>query len=178
MTRTLLRFPAKRLRADYLVQKAHRNGSVGLICFSCGNSSAAIRQAVLDAEKSLIVLDISPHGDLTPNRWFTQGEINRIWPDFTDGTSGHINGDDVPALASMFRAYLGNIGKGPWYIPTGSGETVAVLARAYPQTEFVPVYNLDEYTRYEKHAPLNKMVSTNFQPIYDPTGIQWTEKHY
>ena len=177
MTLNLLRFPAKRLRANYLVQKAYRKGHTGVLCFSCGNSSAALRNAVLAAELPLIVLDISPHGDLTANRWFTQLEIARIWPDFLDGTSGHVTDTELSVISNLFRHYLGELGPGPWYVPTGSGETILALALAYPHTSFVPVYSLDEWTQYNEEAPRNEQVRQVNEPIYDPTGISWIEKN-
>ena len=57
----------KRLRATMLYDYIGKDKKY--ICFSCGNTSKSLKNL------GLYVLDISPKGDLIPNRWFTMQEI-------------------------------------------------------------------------------------------------------
>ena len=142
----------KRLRATLLHDYIGRNKKY--VCFSCGNTSKALKNLSLD------VLDISPNGDLIPNRWFTIQEIREIFPNRFDATCGHLSIDLMNRLSNIYRgffsSYLYNYDE--VIVPTGSGETICCLALAFPDKKFIARYNIDESTEYHKEAPLNKLV--------------------
>lgn len=149
----LLQFQAKKLRAEVIKEYLTENGIRGAVCFSCGNTSRALREAGIDT------LDISPTGDLQALRWFTPSEIKREFPDRLDATSGHLGPDLMNRIASAFLSYLGSLQESEDYVvPTGSGETIIALKIAYPTIRFHAVYNLDAATSYDSRAPLNGLV--------------------
>jgi len=147
----LFNFPHKQIRAAVIRQYMAENGFVKAVCFSCGNASRALREAGVDT------LDISPAGDLSPGRWFTQAEIQRTFPGMFDATSGHLPAELMTRIAGAFRAHLGPI-SGHIYLPTGSGETLIELKMAYPELIITAVYGLDKATEYSTQAPLNALV--------------------
>jgi hypothetical protein len=120
--------------------------------FSCGNASRALREAGLDT------VDISPTGELLAGKWWNAARIRQTWPDRLDATSGHLPMPLMLEVARAFRGHLGNLWTGTYQVPTGSGETLVCLSMAYPNTLFMPVYDLDEATAYNAEAPLNDMV--------------------
>ena len=127
-------------------------GYTRAVCFSCGNAARELQKAGVD------VLHIGPHGDLIPNKWYTQAEIKRDFPQYFDATSGHLPMELMLEIAKRFRAYLQYSLDDTVYVPTGSGETLVCLKLAYPDREFIAVYDLDEATEYSIHAPLNTLV--------------------
>ncbi len=165
----LLTFPAKIIRAEvikeYVGAAGYRNKCV---CFSCGNASKALTDMCLD------VLDISPTGDFTANRWYTPDEIHRLFPDRFDATSGHLPLHLMIKIADRFKLYLDNNLDTPlsedvtYKVPTGSGETILCLQMAYPKMHFVPIYNMDSKgaTKYEQLAPLNSIIENFYNPQY------------
>lgn len=142
----------KDLRANLL--RGYIGTDKKYVCFSCGNTSSALKQLGLD------VLDISPNGDLVPNRWFTMQEIQDIFPQYFDATCGHLSIELMNKLSNIYRgAYrekLFNYDK--IIVPTGSGETICCLSLAFPDKKFIARYNIDASTEYHKEAPLNKLV--------------------
>lgn len=147
-----LRFPHKRIRASEIKKYMKAAGYKKAVCFSCGNAARELQNVGVD------VLHIGTQGDLVPNKWFKQEEINAIFPDYFDATSGHLPVQLMLNLAVRFREYLGNTVPDIAYIPTGSGETLVCLKIAYPEKKFIAVYNIDDATKYEEAAPLNKLV--------------------
>lgn len=145
----LLRFEHKKIRANVIKEYIGANKPV--ICFSCGNASRELKLAGLN------VLDISPTGDLLALRWFTISEIKNKFPNYFDATSGHL---DITLMGLIGKAYKENLGvlPSPCYVPCGSGETLVCLKLAYPNIDFVAVYNLDSATEYSDKAPLNDLV--------------------
>lgn len=142
---------AKRLRADML--KTHFRIGTKFVCFSCGNTSKAMKNRGLD------VLDISKSGDLIANRWFTQDEISQIFSNRFDATCGHLPMYLMNALSNVYGDefyYLED--EDEIVVPTGSGETLVCLAMAFPNKKFIARYNIDESTQYNEEAPLNKLV--------------------
>jgi hypothetical protein len=130
----------KRLRAA--VVKDYVCGMTGLghtrvVCFSCGNASAALREAGLD------VLDISPTGHLEAREWWTPARIAREWPHRFDATSGHLPLPLMVALAERLQQYLrAEVDpNGHYVVPSGSGETVLALRMAFPHARFDPYWN-------------------------------------
>ncbi len=149
---TLIQFPNKALRAKVIARYVQAAGYRGVVCFSCGNASAALEAC------GLYVVDIGPGGSLQAGQWWTPAEIHKAWPDLFDATSGHLPIPLMLDIARAYRTYLGEL-QGEYQVPTGSGETITCLRYAYPDCSFVPVYNLDRATRLEPNAPLNCIVS-------------------
>lgn len=152
----------KRIRAQVIREYMERNGIAWAVCFSCGNASRALRDA------GVRVLDISPSGDLQARRWFTQEEIRRLWPACFDATSGHLPADLMLAIAARLRQrYEGEFQPGREYqVAAGSGETILCLALAFPDCDFIPVYNnLCPATQRDPGAPLGAFVRAFFNPI-------------
>jgi len=149
----LLRFPNKKLRTQVIKEYVAAAGYRGVVCFSCGNASTALKEA------GLYVVDVSPRGELEARVWWTPEAIHRAWPDLFDATSGHLPLPLMIRIAGAFKDYLG---PQPYSlnIPTGSGETILALSLAYPGLQFVSVYNLDDATKYQPEAPLNNIVNT------------------
>ena len=145
----LLRFPHKKIRAKVIENYLGTNKDV--ICFSCGNASRELKLT------SLRVLDISPNGDLIPNRWFSKKEIKSKFPQYFDATSGHLDLDLMYAIGLAYKEYLGEL-PDVVYLPTGSGETLVCLKLVYPNTKFIAVYNLDAATEYSEFCELNELV--------------------
>lgn len=147
----LMRFPFKRWRSWWL--KEHLGKERELVCFTCGNCGAELKKYFDD------VLVIGKTGDLIPTRWFTDAEIENLFPDRFDATSGHLPFGYMQDLGELYRAIIGDLDESEvYYVPTGSGETIVSLAFAYPNIRFVAVYNLDDATKYEEYAPLNEKV--------------------
>lgn len=165
----LLRFPHKQIRAQVIKEYMEAGGYERAVCFSCGHAAQELADAGVD------VLHIGPHGVLIPGRWFTQAEIHRDFPGFFDATSGHLPNDAMVALAEAYKAYLGPK-YGIYYVPTGSGETVVCLKMAYPEAEFVAVYNIDEATEYSAQCPLNPLVRLMCKSVI-MDGKAWAERH-
>lgn len=135
--------------AEYVGAAGYR----GVVCFSCGNASAALIAAGLD------VVDVSPRGAIEARRWWQPEEIARVWPDRFDATSGHLTMPLMVRFAGALAADLGPLDAGPYTVPTGSGETITALRFAYPGTAFVAEYGNDAATRYEAEAPLTAIVA-------------------
>lgn len=155
MTQTL-ETPAKAIRARIIVDYATTAGYEGIVCFSCGNASAALRTASMGL---LPVLDVSPAGDLEPRRWWTPAEIARTWPRWFDGTSGHLPAHLIADIGAALRAHLGHLDPHTTYlVPTGSGETITALSVAYPGHTFAALYGTEPATRRELRAPMNPYV--------------------
>ena len=146
----LLRFPHKAIRAtcikEYMKGRYER-----AVCFSCGNAARELKAAGVDT------LHIGPEGELDPRRWFTQREISLMFPGYFDATSGHLPAELMAALGEVYKRHLGELPQ-KVYVPTGSGETLVCLKLAYPEHDFIAVYNLDKATEYSPNCPLNKYV--------------------
>lgn len=144
----------KHIRAHVIRDYLYPNDKV--VCFSCGNASRALKDVGLD------VLDIGECGDLKPNHWFTQKEIAETFSNRFDATCGHLNAELMNELALAYRSilkdYISQTDYSDYWIPTGSGETLVCLKMAFPERRFHAVYNIDEATEYNEHAPLNRLV--------------------
>ena len=165
----LLTFPAKIIRAEVIKEYIRSAGYHNkCVCFSCGNASKALTDVRLD------VLDISPTGDFTANRWYTPDEIHKLFPDRFDATSGHLPLYLMVKIAKRFKLYLDNNLDQPlndntiYKVPTGSGETILCLQLAYPKVHFKPLYNIDTKgaTQYDAMAPLNTIIESFYNPQY------------
>lgn len=150
----------KHIRAEVVRAYMTRCGISYAVCFSCGNASRYLKEA------GVSLLDISPQGDLTANRWFTMEEIRQRFPRAFDATSGHLPADLMGEIAERLKGELNFEQDTEYIIPTGSGEGVVCLKMAFPQICFVPEYdNSDTATEYNEEAPLNALVRAMFPKI-------------
>ena len=145
----LMKYPFKKWRSLALT---NLYPNTKMVCFTSGNAGKYLRKFGAD------VLCIGPHEDLVPNRWFSVSEIRQMFPDRLDVTSGHLSISDMKLIGLTYKAMLGELPNDILYIPSGSGETLVSLKLAYPEKEFVAVYNLDEHTEFSDNAPLNDLV--------------------
>ena len=149
----ILKFPAKRLRAEVIANYIRATDQMGVVVFGCGNGARDLRAQGVD------VLDISPEGDVAPTRWWTPAEIAREWPRRFDATSGHLPLHLMVRVAGAFRAHLGALPSWKsWGVPSGSGETILCLFLAYPTHMFTAIYGEDHATQFNEQAPLNAAV--------------------
>ena len=148
----LLKFPHKMIRAKVIKGYLKDTGYKKVVCFSCGNNIKALRAEGLE------VLYVGENGDLSPNKWYTQGEIRKVFPEYFDATSGHLPMELMLTLGEAYKTYLGELEDEIVYVPSGSGETLVCLKMAYPDKKFVAVYNLDKATEYDRHCVLNRLV--------------------
>ena len=152
MEYNLLRFPHKKIRAGIIKRYMQAAGINCAVCFSCGNAAEALTNEGVDT------LHIGPRGSLNPLKWWTQDEITKCFPTDFDATSGHLSVYLMQEIGSAYRDYLGDLNDDIIYVPSGSGETLVCLKLAYPDKNFVAVYNLDDATRYSEEAPLDRLV--------------------
>jgi len=149
--------PNKNIRTKVIVEYCKLAGITKVVCFSCGNASAALKQTKLN------VIDISPPNPLISNKWWTPEEIKKAWPDRFDATSGHLPLFLMVRIAEEYKKFLQGLQKvisSKEYIdvPTGSGETILCLQMVYPNTKLNAVYNTNKGTKYNNNAPLNEIV--------------------
>lgn len=150
--------PNKEIRSRVVAEYCKEANISGVVCFSCGNASAALKKIGLD------VLEMLPSNSLVINKWWTPEEIKKAWPDRFDATSGHLPLFLMMRIAEGYKKYLSSLqqvisSKNVIDVPTGSGETIICLCLAYPNTKFNAIYNTSNRgTKYEENAPLNKIV--------------------
>ena len=148
-----LDFPNKYLRSLAIKEYLEKRNMDKVVCFSCGNATKQLKKVGLD------VLDISPNGDLLANRWFTGTDVAYYFNDRFNATSGYLSFEVMLLIAEKFKKYLYKKIKQTNYIHCGSGETIVCLKMAFPNKDFVAVYdNSLSATKYDKEAPLNKLV--------------------
>ena len=147
----LLRFEHKKIRAEVIKEYLKDKNYRGVVCFSCGNASRELKNVGLN------VIDISVNGDLIANRWFKPSEVHEVFKDYFDATSGHLSIELMQLIGQAYKETLGDL-PDINYIPSGSGETLVCLKLAYPDKNFVAIYNLDKATEYSEDATLNTMV--------------------
>lgn len=147
----MLTFPAKKIRSRVIKEFILDAGYRGAICFTCGNAANELREVGVD------VLEISPYGPLSANKWWNPASVHKVWPDLFDATSGHLPVHLMVKISVAFREYLGEL-IGEYDVPTGSGETIVCLRWAYPDCRFNPIYGLNESTKFNPEAPLVAIV--------------------
>lgn len=166
----LLTFPHKKIRSK-VIKEYIKNNYTKIVCYSCGNAGRALEELNLD------VLHIGEEGTLDANKWFSMKEINHYFHEYFDATSGHLNIELMQLISKEYLNYFGQNKFKPYeevYVPTGSGETLICLKIAYPQTNFVAVYNLGKETEYNPNAPLNKLVELlSSKIIFDGLNYNW-----
>lgn len=161
-----LDFPDRKILRSLILSKyIIVSGFPGVVIFSCGNASATLEK-YLPKSTGFVFLNISPNGHIAPTgKWWTPEEIRQVWPTFFDATSGHL---PIPLMARMAqevkenaREWLSMVPEaGKVYgVPTGSGETILILRWAFPNSRFIPIYNISPGTKHEPNAPLNFLVN-------------------
>lgn len=152
MKSKLLNFNNKRIRSSIIYN--HIGPERPVVCFSCGNATRELKKAGLN------VIDISPNGVLTPNKWFTEKEFYTVFPTMFNATSGYLPMELMNKIALAIRQSVGPLSLNEYDVACGSGETVTCLAMAYPNTIFNAIYNNDKpETKYNDQSPLNILVS-------------------
>ena len=143
----LLKIDNKRIRSEVIKKYLNNKNYKGVVCFSCGNATRELKKVGLN------VIDISPKGDLIPNRWYKPSEVTETFVSYFDATSGHLSIELMQLIGEAFKKELGDI-PNTNYVATGSGETITCLKLAYPDKDFIAVYNLNDATKYEDEATL------------------------
>lgn len=151
----------KALRAAAIKEFMAANSFNRCVCFSCGNSSKALKEAGIDC------VDISPQGDLIPSsKWWSKSEIRSTFADCFDATSGHLPVELMSDISKKFKQEFKDLIKSgcSYDIPTGSGETVFCLKLAFPDVDFTAVYSKSDKTcTYNPEAPLNPIIKAFFK---------------
>jgi hypothetical protein len=152
----ILRIPNKQWRSEVIADYV-RNvlGHNKVIVFSCGNAARALKEQGLD------VISGGPPGkcDFVPDKWYSPEEIAQKWPDRFDATSGHLTQEMMQRIAQRFKSGIGPVKPDNVIIPTGSGETIFCLKLAYPDKNFIALYDEDDpATKFEESNPFNRKV--------------------
>jgi hypothetical protein len=134
---------------DYVVAA----GGVGVVCFSSGNASRLLREAGLD------VVDVSPLGDLQPRGWISAGLIRRWFPNRFDATCGHLPLAVMASAALILRRLTARPARWETAIPSGSGETLAILRMAFPDRRFYPTTDGTPATERDPNNPLSTILA-------------------
>lgn len=166
-----LNFPNKQIRAKVIANHVTQAKIKGVVCFSCGNASAALKEA------GLYVVDISPRGKLSANEWWTESDIALAFPHLFDATSGHLSVGLMLQIGNAFKEYLGELPE-TVVVHAGSGETALSLSMAYPNTNFIALYdNTRPATTYSHEAPLNNLVARLCNVQFAPVPIIDSYEH-
>lgn len=186
-----LKIPAKTIRAkiicDYVMNSVPGIYK-GIVCFSSGNASAAIQDYINVTYNRKIpsynhypipFLSIGEGGQLSPNNWWTEADIKIHFPRHFDATSGHLPMHLMDYISNAIKRYVVELPdkcgvadtdkRGidcNFLIPSGSGETLLLLKRAFPGLLFSAVYNIDPHTKYNSRARLNWLVKLAADQIY------------
>lgn len=151
---------AKACRAAEIKSYMEELGFKQCVCFSCGNASAALKDA------GVATIAISPKGDLEACRWWTMAEIKMAFPTCFDATSGHLPIELMNRIAKSFKMLFKSVIKpdNTYIVPTGSGETIICLKLAFPNVDFIAEYSkTDAACLYEADAPLAGVISSLFK---------------
>lgn len=166
----MLSFDKRKIfRTEMIADYVNVSGLSNIVIFSCGNASEALKKRLQYCD----IVDIAPNGRLAPtNHWWSPEEIRRSFPNHFDATSGHLPIPMMVRMAKVLRDTMSVFGLSnfkwlpfkpepneTYRVPTGSGETILILRWAFPESIFVPVYNISEGTKYNAEAPLNFIVS-------------------
>ncbi len=163
-TNRRLAVSAKVLRAHLILDHVRAAGHRGVVAFSCGGATAALRLVGFGEPGGPDLVDVSPAGDLAPtDTWWTPARIHATWPAHFDATSGHLPLPLFLALVDALRDHAGDLPPGVYDVPTGSGETVCALRLAYPTARHVFRAVWDDATpatRYDARGPMVQWAST------------------
>lgn len=156
----------KTARAKVILSQDYINWNkyTGIVCFTSGHSGAALQREGINLHhisgKNIILCGPDPVSHFVPTRWYSQKEIQQLWPGCFDATSGHLSVYLMMQIGLSLRTLIGQLNSSiPYWVPSGSGETIVSLSLAYPKQKFVAVYNMgDENTEWSGEAPLNALV--------------------
>lgn len=147
-----LDFPNKKIRSKIIKEYLTKINFNKVVCFSCGNASRELKNVGLN------VLDISPSGDLVANKWFKSEDFKKYFTEYFNATSGYLPFDLMFDIGIEFKKYLGELQQDN-YIACGSGETIICLKLAYPDKNFIAVYdNSNIATKMDINSPLYPLV--------------------
>lgn len=146
----------KRIRAEVIKSYLNAIGQNACVCLSCGHASG-----------ELIKVGINTTALIKPVKWYTQEEIQNEYHLF-DATSGHLPVFLMQRIAERIYKELPKPDNN-FELPTGSGETYVCMKMAFPFVNIIPVYNLDDSTKWHEKAPLNILVDA----LYNKTKINF-----
>lgn len=148
----ILKIENKKIRSRVIKKYLDSIGENKVVCFSCGNATRELKKVGLD------VIDVSPNGILLPNCWFRSNDFAHYFPNFFNATSGYLPLDLMYDIGIEFKKELGDI-KSPVYVASGSGETLVCLKLAYPDVDFIAVYdNSNIATTYDADSPMHPLI--------------------
>lgn len=159
MAAPILKFPAKELRAEVIVDYVKGAGTYkGIVCITCGHSGDALI-ASANGECGDIVVIVPEEGD----GWISMEQIARDYPGYFDASSGHLPLWLMQRIGDRFKKYFNEYPQtrhSEMRLPTGSGETIIELFMGMDDIEgFSALYDYNRGSKYEAKAPLNNMVS-------------------
>ena len=155
-----INIPMKLLRAqvisDYLEGKQ-------CFCFSCGNSSRALRMVGVD------VIGISPYDKINTNTYISPKQAQAMFKCF-NATSGSLPLFLIEDIADKLQEYLPHemfTDTKPIYVPVGSGETLFTFSHIFPIKRLIGVVDKsDPATSFNpKFSTLHDFISTNYKII-------------
>jgi len=148
-----LKVEQKKTRAVVIRAHVKKTRAPGVVCFTCGNAAAALREW-----NDMHVVEVGPRGPLATPAWWTATDVAMAFPGLFDATPGHL---PLPMMAEVGkRLPLGDCDSlVEWEVPTGSGETLVCVKLARPEMKLVAVYdNAKPETTYDERNPLNSLV--------------------
>lgn len=145
----------KKVRAAVIRRHLQAVGSSSCVCFTCGNAAAALRAEGLE----VVEVGRGAKADLVPARWFTYTKVASTFRGIFDATCGHLPLPLIIEIAQQLAAEMGDLERGIYAVPSGSGETILCLSIAYPRCQFVAEYGTGGATEYQKNGPLNTLVA-------------------
>ena len=96
MKRVKIELPAKELRSRCIAGAVE----IPVVCFTCGNAASALRRHGLE------VVEISPYGKLSANKWCSTTDIRQMFPSMYDATSGHLPVDMMVKIGKEMTIWL------------------------------------------------------------------------
>lgn len=155
----ILEFPHKALRSEVICNYVRQSAYDGVVVITCGNAGKALK---VEGEKQGVGVTVLEQ----PKEWYSHERISKEFPNFFDATSGHLPMWLMQRIADKFRAYFKSEGMffedNFYFVPTGSGETIITLRLAFPETNFIALYNYSRGSQFEEKAPLNNAVEIMF----------------
>jgi hypothetical protein len=146
----------KTIRAKVIWAAARDLGIRTVVCCSCGNATAALRET---QPIGRYVVDISPNGQIRPNKWLEPADIARIFPGHLDATPGHL---PLWVLRNYGEALIRNVdlsNVATTVIPCGSGEALVALKMVRPWMGLCAEYDdRRPELKYDPECLLNSLV--------------------
>lgn len=140
----------KTIRSEVIKEHMEALGIKKAVVFTCGNSAKFLRAAGVE------VLAIGKDEELRPQKWFTQREIAKQFPDHFNATSGDIPLFLIEEIGRRLKEELGEGFEGG-EVKVGSGETLLALTIAYPElrSRIKPYRDETPETAFDPEATLN-----------------------